>query len=172
MIRNILIAAILMFATSAFAQTAPTGDEQRTEMKKLEQMVGQWKGSGWIMQNAKRETFTGTENVQSKLGGLALLVEGKYTNDKGAVIHETFGVISYEPKKKNYRFSTYLASGVAGEQELTLVEGGWQWGIQFPSGSIRYTTKMSNDEWFETGEISQDGKNWRQFFEMKLQRVK
>jgi len=178
--KRILLVIVCIFLTVsfAFAQGESSTEPQRAEMKKLEQMIGQWKGTGWMQQGAKRETFAGTENVQKKLNGLALLVEGRFTSkipptNEEKVIHETLAVLSYDVKKKGYRFSTYLANGNAGEQELKLVEGGWQWGLEFPGGSIRYITKMSENIWFEIGEITQDGgKTWRKFFEMELQRVK
>lgn len=55
-----------------------------------------------------------------------------------------------------------------------VVEGGFQWAFQGPQGiSIRYTVKLTEKgEWFERGEMSQDGKSWRQFHEMTLRRVK
>lgn len=40
-------------------------------------------------------------------------------------------------------------------------------------GDIRFTiTLTEKDEWHEAGEFSRDGKNWIEFFEMTLQRVK
>lgn len=172
-----IFALLFLLACSAplMAQTPPP-TVQLDAMKKLDYMAGQWKGSGWIEQGGKRTTFNGSETVQSKLGGLALLVEGKFNTQiagKEVTIHETLGVLSFDERAKTYRFRTYLATGMSGDQEAMLVEGGWQWGIQFPGGSIRYTIKVNEkDEWFEIGEISQDGKTWRKFFEMTLQRVK
>ncbi|MGI9055142.1 MAG: hypothetical protein ACR2F2_04995 [Pyrinomonadaceae bacterium] len=62
---------------------------------------------------AAREEFTGTENVQRKVDGLALLVEGRFTDkkDSAKVIHETLAVLNYNPKTDIYDFKTYLASG-------------------------------------------------------------
>ncbi|HEX8847146.1 MAG TPA: hypothetical protein VF791_21055 [Pyrinomonadaceae bacterium] len=168
---------LLLFPIMAQAQ-APSPEAQLGEMKKLDYMVGQWKGSGWIQGQGGRQTFAGTETVQSKLNGLALLVEGKFTGklpgkDVEGVVHETLAVLSYDEKTKSYRFRTYLATGMTGDQEAKLVEGGWQWGFQFPGGNVRYTIKVkAKDEWFEIGEYSQDGKSWQKFFEMTLQRVK
>jgi hypothetical protein len=144
------------------------------EMKKLDYMVGVWKGTGWIEHQGGRQTFAGTETVQSKLNGLALLIEGKFKDKDGAVIHETLAVLNYDEKTKAYRFNTYLATGLTGEHELKLLEGGWQWGFQIPgAGNVRYTFKLTDKgEWFEIGEFSQDGKSWRKFFEMTLQKMK
>jgi hypothetical protein len=174
MLRKVSLITICLFAltSTVFAQEASSGEAQRAEMKKLESLAGQWKGSGWIQQGAKRETFTGTENVQRKLDGLALLVEGKFSNAEGRVIHETLAVLSFDAKAKIYRFRTYLASGMSGEHDFKLLADGYEWGFQVPTGTVRYIIKTNNDVWLETGEFSKDGKTWMKFFEMKLEKVK
>jgi hypothetical protein len=179
MLKKFVLAAICLFVLTSFAFAQETSgaaaDAQRAEMKKLDSLTGQWKGSGWIQQGAKRETFTGTENVQRKIDGLALLVEGKFTNAEGKVIHETLAVLAYDPKAKGYRFRTYLASGMSGEHDFKLLpnDGGYEWGFQFPNGQVRYIIKTNNDVWLETGEFSRDGgKTWLKIFEMKLDKVK
>ena len=178
--KNILFIAILLIlgGSVAFGQVDKEAQQkaieaQRAEMKKLDLWVGQWQGSGWIQQGKEKETFNGTETVQRKLDGLALLVEGKFKNKEGIVTHETLAVLSSDLKTKTYRFNTYLASGNKGEYEFKSTADGWQWGIKFPGGSIRFITKLTDDTWFETGESSQDGgKTWRKYFEMSLKKVK
>ncbi|MBX7170821.1 MAG: DUF1579 domain-containing protein [Pyrinomonadaceae bacterium] len=168
----LLIAVILLTTVSAAFAQENTVEKQRAEVKKLESMVGQWKGSGWIQQGPNRENFTGTEMVQRKLDGLAILIEGKFTNPEGKVIHETLAVLSFDPKDSKYRFRTYLASGMGGEFDFQVVEGGYKWGFQVQGGTIRYTIKTDNDAWFEIGEFSRDGQTWMKFFEMNLNKVK
>jgi hypothetical protein len=164
---------LLAFALPVWAQTSPSVSTKINEMKKLDYMIGEWKGTGWMERPGMRETFAGTEIIQSKVGGLALLVEGKFKDKDGKVVHETLAVISYNEKTKSYNFRTYLATGTEGEHELKLLEGGWQWGFQFPQGNVRFTFKLSDKgEWREIGEFSADGKTWRQFLELNLQKVK
>lgn len=172
--RKFLLATVVLLAglMSISAQENPNVELQRAEVKKVESLVGQWKGGGWIQQGAKRETFTGTETVQRKLDGLALLVEGRFTNPEGKVIHETLAILDFNEKDSKRRFRTYLASGRSGEYELKLLSDGYEWGFQTSMGTIRYTIKTANDVWFETGEFSRDGKTWTKFFEMKLEKVK
>ena len=172
--RKILLATVVLLAgfMSISAQENANVELQRAEIKKVESLVGQWKGGGWIQQGAKRETFTGTENVQRKLDGLALLVEGRFTNPEGKVIHETLAVLDFNEKDSKHRFRTYLASGRSGEYELKLLVDGYEWGFQTPAGTVRYTIKTTNDVWVEIGEFSRDGKTWTKFFEMKLDKVK
>ena len=169
----VILFVLLLSTSAARAQSEPSVETQRAEMKKIENLIGQWKGSGWIQRGKEKETFNGTETVQRKLDGLALLVEGKFKNKEGIVTHETLAVLSSDLKTKTYRFNTYLASGNKGEYEFKSTADGWQWGIQFPGGSIRFITKLTDDTWFETGESSQDGgKTWRKYFEMSLKKVK
>jgi hypothetical protein len=164
---------LLTLSLPLTAQTAPPLTNRLNEMKKLDYMVGQWKGTGWMDSQGGRQTFSGMETVQNKLNGLALLIEGNFKNKEGAVVHETLAVLSYDEKAKNYNFRTYLANGAVGDYVLNLIEGGWQWSIQYPQGGVRFTFKLTDKgEWFEIGEFSQDGKTWRKFFEMTLQRVK
>lgn len=147
-------------------------EAQRAEMKKLDAMIGQWKGSGWIEQGKGKETFTGTENIQRKLDGLAILVEGRFVDKQNVVIHETLAVLSYNLTAKDYDFNTFLINGRKGAYKLKAEPDGWIWGITFPGGEIRYHIKLTSDTWHETGEMSMDeGKTWRQFFEMTLKKA-
>src|SRR5207248_1294846 len=46
-------------------------------MKKLDYLVGEWKGEGWIaFGGGERRTFTQSETIQPKLGGMLLQIEG------------------------------------------------------------------------------------------------
>lgn len=174
--RNVIIMtfAILILAMATSAQDPNSIQPKKNEMKKLDKMVGHWKGSGWIQQGPKRETFTGTENVQSKLDGLAILVEGNFANPEGKVIHETLAVLSCNPAMTSYDFSTFLANGMGGKQEFKSVGDHYEWGFEVPKfGIIRYTIRLDDKTWSEIGEFSRDGgKTWMQNFEMKLDRVK
>ncbi len=163
---------IVCFAVSALAQTPDPTQAKKTEMKKLEKMAGLWKGSGWIQQGPKRENFTGGELVQVKLDGLALLVEGKFTNSEGRVIHQTLAVLNCNEQNSGYDFSTFLANGIAGVHPFKVVGDHFEWGFEIPNaGIVRYTIKIDDTTWSETGEFSRDGKTWMQNFEMKLTRA-
>lgn len=169
----IVIGLALTVLTLNLRAQMPNVDAKKTEMKKLEKWVGQWRGSGWSQYGPKRETFTGTETIQRKIDGLALLVEGRFTNPEGRVIHEKLAVLSYDEKIKGYGFNTFLASGSIGDHVLKVLPESYAWGFETPSGTVRFTIKIDNDVWFEIGEFSRDGgKTWIKTFEMKLDRVK
>jgi hypothetical protein len=65
-------------ALSLLAADQPTSkDVQRREMKKLDWLVGHWKGAGWIQMGPQgRHEFTQTETIDAKLDGLVLVIEG------------------------------------------------------------------------------------------------
>ena len=169
-----ILVAIGALAVSISAQMQQPIANRQAEMKKLDKLVGTWKGSGWyIAQGGKRETFTGAETVQSKVDGLAVLVEGKHMSPDGKVIHETLAVLSYDEAGKIYKFATYLAGGPTGTYDFKVVPDGYEWGFQTPNGgTIKYLIKADANVWLETGEFSRDGKTWTKIFEMKLDRVK
>lgn len=177
--KNILLAfiSIILSVSFVFGQADKDAqqksiDAQRAEMKKVDALVGSWKGAGWSQMGKERETFIGTETVQRKIDGLALLVEGRFVDKDNVVRHETIALISYNIATKEYDFNALLASGRKGAYVLKLTDEGWKWGFSFPGGAVRYNIKLTGDTWLETGEMSMDeGKTWRQFFEMTLKKA-
>ncbi len=176
--RMLLIVLLLMFATAS-AQSPGTGSSE--EMKKLAFLAGDWRGEGWIeMGPGKRSMFIQTETVQSKLNGTVLIVEGLGkgkiggTGEEG-VIHNALAVISYDSAAKKHQFRAFRADGNYIDATATVGDKQLVWGFRDPQRGteIRYTIKLTDvGQWREVGEFSMDGKQWRQFFEMTLQRAK
>ena len=172
--------ALLTLAACLPAAAQPPSPEsaaaQRAAMAKLDYMIGDWVGEGWIDMGGGRSTFRGGERVQKKLDGIALLVEGDFVgkrpgSEQEVPVHKTLAVMSYDPQAQKYRFDTWLASGSSGEHELTLNANGWQWQIQTPGGVVRFVmTTGPAGEWHEVGERSADGTTWQKFFEMTLRK--
>ena len=87
-------------ATPVFAQPA----ERVAAMRKLDLLVGSWKGAGWSLSpTGTREEFELTETVQRRAGGTVLLVEGhgatKAVSGKPpAPTHDGIVVVSYDEK--------------------------------------------------------------------------
>ena len=177
------IALLLLFCVSAAvarAQTPAAAPPQLAEMKKLDFLVGQWQGDGWIVLGpGQRRTFRQTETVQNKVGGTVLLIEGL---GKGKVpgqteevtIHNAFAVVSYDGKANAFRWRAFRADGVEMDAAATVTERNIVWGFRDPrAGEVRFTIKLNDaGQWFEVGELNRDGKTWFKFFEMTLQHVK
>lgn len=176
--KTITLLLLLVLTTCALSQNSTSSQLQ--EMKKLDFLIGEWKGEGWTeFIPGQRRTSPIIENAQPKLGGMILLIEGLGKTkipgkEDEVVVHNALAVISYDPIAKLYRVRSYLADGRSTDAEAEFVEEGLQWRFQTPQGgSIRYTVKLTEQgDWFEKGEMSQDGKSWRQFHEMTLQKVK
>ena len=171
---------LLLSAAPGPGQDAKAPAAQREAMKKLDFLEGQWKGESWTeFVPGRRQAAQGTETVRSKLGGLLLTIEGVHRRKTGAkeggpVVHGAFAVVSYDAAAKRYRFQAYTDRGGYTEGEAKVADGSLEWGFRVPQfGEVRYTIKLNDKgQWFEVGEVSRDGKDWRQFFEMTLERVK
>jgi hypothetical protein len=174
----LLISLILLLPGFVLAQDSQSAQLQA--MKKLDFLVGEWQGEGWTeFVPGQRRTSPISEKVRPGLGGMILIIEGlgkKKVDEKQeeVVVHNALAIISYDAQAKLYRVRSYLANGRSTDAEAEFVDGGFQWRIQTPQGmSIKYMVKLTDKgEWFERGEMSQDGKSWRQFHQMTLQRVK
>jgi hypothetical protein len=162
----ILVAAMPLFAAD--------------EMKKLDFLVGEWKGEGWIQMGPGKPSYAiQTERVTPKAGGAALLIEGigREKNEDGSagkVVHDAVALLRWDDQAKQYRFSTAVAGRGSADPWLE-VRGPNHvvWGMDTPQGKIRYTiTLTEKGEWFEIGEYSRDGEKWTKFFEMTLTKVK
>ena len=174
-----MIAALLCVTIAGARAQAPTPTAQLEAMKKLDWLAGTWKGSGSIeYAPGQKQIFNGTETVESKLGGVVLLVQGEHTSkvpgrQEEVPAHRALGVLYYAASASHYVFQTHLASGDHSTAEATLQEGGLDWGTSNPRGQVRFHIRHTDkDQWHETGEMSRDGQTWTPFFEMTLERQK
>ncbi len=174
------IFALLLLLTLSVSLSAQTpAAYQLAEMKKLDFLVGQWSGDGWIeIGRGQRRTFTINENVQRKVDGLVLLIEGlgksKIPGQPDEVIvHNAFAVLSYDLKAKLFRWRAFRATGDAIDTEARVTGKILVWEFKDDrAGNIRFTiTLTEKGQWFEIGEYSRDGTTWQKFFEMTLRRV-
>ncbi|HEU4522422.1 MAG TPA: hypothetical protein VFT12_10485 [Thermoanaerobaculia bacterium] len=171
---SLALAVLVFAAVPVFAQGPPKPEAQIAAMAKLDYMAGTWSGEGYFDFGSRRSTFRGSEVVQRKLGGTALLVEGSFFSNIGGnevPVHTTLGVISYDPQAKTYRFATWLATGTSGQHELQLTAKGWKWELTSPRGTTRYEMTLTEEgDWLEIGERSTNGAEWVKFFEMRLKK--
>lgn len=180
MTRPLVLLAVVL-AAPVFAADPP-GQANREAMKKLDFLVGKWKGEATMTLGPDRkEKFTQTEDVEYRLGGTILVVEGVGTGklpgqDKEGVVFNAFAVMSYDAQKKEYGVRAYRAEGVSVDGYVKPADKGLVWGFKEPQRGfdIRYTVKITDKgEWHEVGEMSMDGgKTWRHFFEMTVAKVK
>jgi hypothetical protein len=175
MIKHIVLLALLCWLALPAAAQTPSAP---SELQKLDFLLGEWQGEGWIeFGPGQRHTARQTETVQRKAGGALFLIEGlglERRGDQDVPVHQAFAVVSYDSQAKRPRLRAWRAGGEEVTCEPELGERSLSWG--FTDGrsgmQIKFTIKLNEaGQWVEVGESSRDGKSWRQFMEMKLQKV-
>ena len=148
---------------------APSQETQRAAMSKLGFLVGHWSGPVSIVRGPGEPLhLTQTENVQFKLDGLVLLIEGQSTAADGTVPFKALATISYEDAAKAYHFRAYH-DGAYVDTELTVQPDGFSWG--FTSGPAHIVNTMhltAAHEWRETTEVTLPNGPPHKSFEMML----
>lgn len=168
----LVLLALAIGTGSVIAQPPDTTAMKKLEMKKVEKFIGKWVGTGWKQVGPKRENVTGSEIVQRKLDGLALLIEGRFVDSAGEVKHETLAIMAYDEAQRTHRFKSFLHNGLSGEYDLRIIPEGFEWGFPVTGGMVRFSIKLDNDTWHEIGEFSRDGTTWIKTLEMTLKRSK
>lgn len=182
MTRSAALLSVLVASSVSVAQAPPTGEANREAMKAFDYLVGQWKGDATTTLGPDRkEVIRQTEDVEYRLGGTILVVEGTGRGklpgkDEEGIVFHAFAVMSYDAQKKEYRVKAYRKEGLSvdGYVKPTADAKGFVWGFKEPQRGfdIRYTLKITDKgQWHEVGEMSFDGKTWRNFFEMTLTKV-
>lgn len=173
-----MAAIFIQLPALVLAQRPPAADlsQQQERMQQLQFMVGIWEGEGWIeMQPGQKMTFKSWEAVESRVGGLVLVVEGRHTSrvqDEERVVHHALGWISWDEAAGHYSFKTKLADGHGTDASGKIEDGRFVWSPGAPPGmQMRYVIGLDDKKrWSEIGEMSHDGKTWRTFFSMTLER--
>ena len=165
----------LLTLTSVIAQAGlQPSPEAQAAMKKLHGMAGFWRGTGWIQMGPQRHEFNQTEDVQLKVNGSIVVVDGlgKDATDSTQIIHQVFAVISYDQQAGKYLMRAFRADGNYVDADFKFLEDGRiQWGFTHPmAGEVRYTIELTDKKWTEKGAMSRDGKSWMPFFEMNLEK--
>lgn len=156
------------FADDAAAVT-PTA-----EMKPIAFLAGNWQGSGWVLTREGKDTFTVREKVEPKLNGGVFLVEGIGKRTDGRVAHHALAFFHFDSNAGEFRIKAFRKDGGYVDAKGEMKDGKFVWGFDQPqAGKVRFTIHQNDKgQWHEMGEFSQDGKQWRQFLEMTLDRVK
>jgi hypothetical protein len=162
---KVLLIIWIFCSVTAFGQAEKTDSISKQEISKLNFLVGKWEGEGWIMgRDGKKYSFQQKENIQYKIDGVAILIEG-LGKSNGQITHNALAIISYNKKDGIYNFQSYTSTGRGGSFDAELIDGKFYW---YPNNNMRYIIWLNDKgQWYETGEYRRDEK-WNQFFEMTL----
>jgi len=176
--KNLLFVFITLLGhtiSSVLAQS-PAPENHKQEMQKLAYMAGKWKGEASIRQpNGALIQVSQEEDIQFKLDGTILMVEGTGRNEEGNVVFNAIGIISYNPDTKSFGMKSHLLDGKQTDAYFKIqTENNFEWGFTLANNArIRYNIIMNPQEnsWKEKGEYSPDGTTWYPFMEMNLTKL-
>jgi hypothetical protein len=166
------VGLLLLTSETLVAQQAqPTTEVQRQAMQKLGFLAGRWSGPVTIIRGPGDPLrLTQTENVQFKLGGVVLLIEGQSTGTDGKAQFQALATVSYDEASHTYRIRAYN-DGHYLDTELMALPDGFAWG--FDSGPAHIQNAMhltAQGEWQEATEVVLGSNPPRHSVEMLLQR--
>ncbi len=170
------LAALFAGALPAVGQGPPDRSEEvRQALARLPIAPGRWEGEASYRQGPGEPVRVHqVEQVESRLDGVVLLVEGTGHSDDGRRVHHAFAVLGWDPATRRYRLSAWLAEGSVVDAETSFADGVLTWGFA-PTAGVRVRYRLSAPEvgtWHEEGETSRDGgATWAPFFAMTLHRA-
>jgi hypothetical protein len=152
----------------------PDIEAQRAAMKRLGFLVGKWSGEARLLRSAGEPALLlQTEEVQYKLDGLILVIEGigRSAADNKPLL-QALGVISYEDETCTYRMRAFN-DGRFLETDVKLLEDveGMTWG--FTLGQIATSSTLRINErgdWTERAEITIGVQPTRRLLELCVRR--
>ena len=161
-------------AVAALLAVAGLHGEEAGPMSEIAWLEGQWEGEGWILTGPnQREEFRGTETVESRLGGQALVIEGRHAakEDPTQIVHAAVAVVSYDDAR-GYRFYAKTGGRPAIDADAAVEDGVFVWRMNAAGAQIRYRIRRTDSgDWHEVGEREVAPGRWFPFFEMNLKRV-
>jgi hypothetical protein len=152
---GVALLAGLAVSLAAQAPASSSADVQREAMRKLAFLAGHWSGPVTIARGPSEPLhLTQTENVQFKLDGLVLLVEGESRNADGKAHFQAMATIAFDDATHAYRFRAYH-DGHYIDTELTVPMDGFSWGFDAGPAHVVNTMHLTaTDEWQEATEVT------------------
>jgi hypothetical protein len=173
--------AMAVFVFLLITSVVPSNAQESlplVKMKDVAMLVGQWRGEGWIQfEEGERRSFTVTERVESRLGGLVLVfdrtAEGDAAGREGpTVINHAFGILTYDAVRNRYAGIVIRDDGSYVVAEVKQDQGFLEWSYDDPElGTVKNLIRITESgEWYGVGENSKDEVNWNRTYEMHLTR--
>jgi hypothetical protein len=166
-----LAVLVLLGAASAQQPGSNSVAAQRDAMHKLAFLAGRWSGPVTITRAPSDPLqLTQTEDVQFKLDGLVLLIEGKSVGADANAQFEALATITFDDAAHAYRFRAY-SDGHYTDTELSVANDGFSWGFMAGPAHIVNTMHLTGKrEWHESTEVTMGDDPPRRSVEMLLTR--
>jgi hypothetical protein len=158
------------------AQTpqTPNIEAQRTAMKRLDFLVGEWSGEASVLRGGLFVDLSQTEVAEFKLDGLVLMIEGVgRTKPDGKVALQPLGLITFDDAARAYRGRGYN-DGRWLETEIKLLDDGksLSWGFTLGDVSTKSVMRINEKgEWTELTELTIGTRPPQKFMEVAVRRT-
>ena len=159
------------------AQTShvPNVVAQRTAMRKLEFLVGEWSGDATVLRGPGQFVdMAQIESAQFKLEGLVLMIEGVgRAKTDGKVSLQALGLISFDDETGTYRMRAFN-DGRWLETEVKMADGGNSISWGFALGAFKTATVLrinESGEWTEHGEITIGERPPQKMMDLNVRRI-
>ena len=147
---------------------------QRAAMKKLEFLVGRWKGEARLLRGPDEWVdLQQSEEAQYKLDGLLLVIEGVgRTKSDGRCVLQALGVISFDDETATYRIRAFNDGRfLESEVELLDQDRAMSWGFALGEITTRSVLRINESgEWTELAEITLGSDPPKKLLELTVRR--
>ena len=108
-------------------------------------------------------------NVEYKLEGLVLLIEGKSTSPGGKVLFSALATIAYDDGSNMYHFRAYNGGHYV-DTELSALSNGFTWSFAAGPAHVVNTMRLTDEgEWEEVTQVTLGSNPPRRSMHMLLQ---
>jgi hypothetical protein len=174
--RRALLVAVVVGLTIVAAAQQPSANSmsaQHAAMQKLAFLAGHWSGPVTIVRGPGEPLhLTQSENIQFKLGGLVLLIDGKSTGADGKAQFEALATVAFDNASQSYHIRAYHDGNYL-DAPLTVLADGFSWGYTSGPAKIENTMHLTaKGEWQETTKVTYGDNPPRPSVEMLLTQEK
>jgi hypothetical protein len=164
------LAVSISLSLAAQEPSSNSVDTQREAMHKLAFLAGRWSGPVTILRGpAGALHLTQSEDVEYKLDGLVLLIQGQSVSADGNAQFQALATISFDDATRTYRFRAYHGGHYL-DTELTVTGDGFSWGYTAGPAHIVNTMHLTGKgEWSEITEVAFSGRPPQRSVDMLLQ---
>ena len=172
--KTLSIIVTLFISAQLLAQAPDFSATCIAEMKKLDYMVGDWKGEAIVQTRNGPITINQTEHIEWRLGGVVLAIEGTgRQNDE--IKFNAFAIANYDPYSKQFKFRSYTKEGNSTDAYFkVLPDNNFEWGFDTPNGGkVKFVITLDPQKktWNEVGQYAPDGSTWMKTIEMNLTKI-
>ena len=170
----LLLISLFYFITASFSQETKA-QTQQAAMEQLKWLIGKWSGKSEVTVEGHTDVTYVQEIINPMLDGTIYTVAAQGSaidsaKDKMKPVYNSFGVISYNTKEKQYRWRTWRNPGDSYDEATFKVgDKSFEYISNENGGYMRYKANLNEQgQWVETGEFSKDKQTWGLFIRMTL----